>query len=132
MKNVIEMALTPNEMNNVLGTCHDCGKACYGRDDYIVKPAVWSAARLSGWRSGFLHLKCLEKRLGRRVKKKEFLLWQESGVARVHESDADEMAILWAKNGHTEAANALMIAKRMIQSAASAAKVRSKKGRTGG
>ena len=77
-------------------------------------------------------MEALPAPLGRRVKKKEFLLWQESGLARVRESDAEEMAILRAKNAHTEAANALMIAKRMIQSAASAAKVRSKKGRTGG
>ena len=72
MKNVIDFPLNKAEKQAVEGTCRDCGQPCYGRETYIVRPSVWNAAGLRAWRSGFLHLKCLEKRLGRRLKKTEF------------------------------------------------------------
>ncbi len=34
---------------------------------YIVKAKVWQAAGMARWDSGYLHEKCLEKRLGRKL-----------------------------------------------------------------
>ena len=112
MKTVIDIPIDDDLKKSIEGTCRDCGKPCYGRDSYIVRPSVWKAAGLSGWRSGFLHLKCLEKRLGRRVKKKEFLIWKELAGHRVRLSDADETAKIFAKNGQAEVAVFLRIAIR--------------------
>jgi hypothetical protein len=118
-------------MKSVEGTCRDCGMPFYGRDAYIVRPTVWKAAGLNGWRSGLLHLKCLEKRLGRRVNKREFLIRKESGVHRVRLSDADETADLFAKGGDVDTANALMIQKRNALIRANGAKKTANKERQG-
>ena len=42
---------------------------------YIVKAKVWQAAGMERWDSGYLHLKCLEQRLGRKLEREDFYAW---------------------------------------------------------
>ena len=54
--------------------CDECGSAVYAsRDDYTVRSEVWNTAHPEGF-TGRLHLDCLEKRLGRRLRRDDFSL----------------------------------------------------------
>lgn len=58
------------------GICKDCGQDFYWRDEYIVRPEVWTAAGEHGYYgTGLLHRRCLEKRLGRKLTKADLLVW---------------------------------------------------------
>lgn len=57
-----------NVSKHICGTCVDCGRACRVKDDFIVRSSVWEEAGMNGWHAGFLHLRCLEARLGRKLK----------------------------------------------------------------
>lgn len=52
--------------------CHECGKPC-SNHEYIVRAAVWQAAGMEK-HGGLLHMRCLEKRLGRCLVTADFLV----------------------------------------------------------
>ena len=53
--------------------CQDCDRPFYESDDYIVRGEIWGEAGMR-YDSGYLHQSCLEARLGRKLKHKDFLL----------------------------------------------------------
>jgi hypothetical protein len=56
-------------------TCADCGKRIAAKETaYIVRGEVWAAAGMHGWKGGYLHERCLAKRLGRTLTKRDYLL----------------------------------------------------------
>lgn len=58
--------------NQKMGVCVDCASDVLWRESYIVRNKVWEQAGMA-WDGGFLHLTCLEKRLGRKLTVKDFL-----------------------------------------------------------
>jgi len=61
--------------NAVMGKCLDCGKVILYRDNYYVRPAIWSQAGMEGYFAGFLHRVCLQTRLGRELTKDDLTAW---------------------------------------------------------
>jgi hypothetical protein len=56
--------------------CVDCRNPCFAHHHFVVRSAVWAEAGMNGWATGYLHQTCLEKRLGRKLKKRdELLVW---------------------------------------------------------
>jgi hypothetical protein len=56
-------------------TCVDCQQPMSVREHlYIVRGEVWRAAAMERWDSGCLHEACLEKRLGRKLTKDDYLV----------------------------------------------------------
>ena len=66
-------------------TCVDCGKNTapfdgHGNpiwekfDHYVVRDEVWKQAGMNGWESGYLCRPCLERRLGRKLAKADYLV----------------------------------------------------------
>ena len=53
--------------------CVDCDRPLYWSDDYIVRGEIWEQAGMK-WDSGYLHQSCLEARLGRKLKRADFLM----------------------------------------------------------
>jgi len=56
--------------------CDHCQKLVDGSDLlYIARGEVWRAAGMTGW-LGWLHLPCMEERLGRKAEiEKDLLVW---------------------------------------------------------
>jgi hypothetical protein len=65
--------------NPPMGTCVHCKKPCFLRDTFIVKGEVWKEAGMGGWNGGYLHLDCLNERIGRELKGGELLVWNVGG-----------------------------------------------------
>jgi hypothetical protein len=57
----------------VMGSCVDCGEPCYLYQEYMVKDETWAGAGMGPL--GWLHIECLEKRLGRKLEPEELLCW---------------------------------------------------------
>ena len=57
----------PRADQNLNHKCVDCSQPILLRDLYVVRNSVWAAAGMNGWSAGWLHLHCLEKRLGRKL-----------------------------------------------------------------
>jgi hypothetical protein len=66
--------LTTNETAALGGHCVDCGKKVFASDEYLVRSETWAAAGMGGWQSGLLHRTCLERRLGRKLRREEILV----------------------------------------------------------
>ena len=45
------------------------------RGFYIVRGNIWMESGMGAWDAGFLHLHCLEKRLGRKLTDHDLLVW---------------------------------------------------------
>ncbi len=69
--------------NVTIDPCRDCGKPiCYATDYYMVHDRLWCRAfkiKLERYPdgsnncpAGMLHIKCLEKRLGRKLRQRDF------------------------------------------------------------
>ena len=56
-----------------MGICHDCSLPIAWRENYIVRPEVWAAAEMPP-HGGYLHLACLETRIGRELETADFLV----------------------------------------------------------
>jgi hypothetical protein len=57
------------------GVCMDCAKEILWREEYIVRPEVWTEATGKGYHdSGLLHRACLERRLGRNLTDADLLV----------------------------------------------------------
>ena len=56
-----------------MAICHDCSLPITWRESYIVRPEVWQAAGMPP-KGGYLHLACLETRIGRKLETADFLL----------------------------------------------------------
>ena len=56
-----------------MGICHDCSLPIAWRENYIVRPEVWAAAEMPP-HGGYLHLTCLETRIGRELETADFLV----------------------------------------------------------
>jgi hypothetical protein len=78
------------------GNCLHCGNPCDLRDSYLVRDSVWANAVRPGWKSGFLHLACLEERLGREVETSEFII-APGGL--IHKENTQTLLEIWVKNG---------------------------------
>lgn len=53
--------------------CHDCKLPILWKENYIVRPDVWEAAKMTP-KGGCLHLKCLEARIARKLETADFLV----------------------------------------------------------
>jgi NAD-dependent SIR2 family protein deacetylase len=53
--------------------CHDCKMSILWKENYIVRPDVWEAAKMTP-KGGCLHLKCLEARIERKLETADFLV----------------------------------------------------------
>lgn len=53
--------------------CHDCKLPILWKENYIVRPEVWEAAKMPP-KGGCLHLACLETRIGRKLETADFLV----------------------------------------------------------
>lgn len=53
--------------------CHDCKLPIFWKENYIVRPDVWKAAKMMP-KGGCLHLDCLEARIGRKLETADFLV----------------------------------------------------------
>lgn len=53
--------------------CHDCKLPILWKENYIVRPDVWEAAKMTP-KGGCLHLKCLEARIERNLETADFLV----------------------------------------------------------
>jgi hypothetical protein len=51
--------------------CVDCHERCHSNDEYFVRDTVWREANTEGR----LHRECLERRLGRKLKNSDLVLW---------------------------------------------------------
>ena len=56
-----------------MSICHDCSLPIAWRETYIVRPEVWAAAEMPP-HGGYLHLACLETRIGRELETADFLV----------------------------------------------------------
>jgi hypothetical protein len=65
-----------NEIGDtVQGRCAECGRDFKWKHYYMVSDATWKAAGMRGFFSGYLHLRCLERRFERRVRDDELRCW---------------------------------------------------------
>lgn len=74
--------------------CLDCDQLCQreSADNYLVYDDVWEEAGLKGWKSGRLHRKCLEKRLGRTLAINDLFMWTTpEGKASVRVKDVPRL-----------------------------------------
>jgi hypothetical protein len=59
----------------VEGRCSECGKLCLIPNDvYIVRGEIWREAGMADWDSGYLHQRCLEARIGRKLMQDDLLV----------------------------------------------------------
>jgi hypothetical protein len=84
-KRLLRALLTADETAALGGRCVDCRKEFLASDEYLVRNETWAAAGMAGWKSGLLHRACLEKRLSRKVRREELLLWFVRYVGKVAE-----------------------------------------------
>ena len=56
-----------------MAICHACRLPIAWRENYIVRPEVWANAGVPP-NGGYLHLACLETRIGRKLETADFLV----------------------------------------------------------
>jgi hypothetical protein len=64
----------------VMGSYVHCGGPCYLYQEYVVKDETWAVAGMGAL--GRLHIKCLEKRLGRKLEPKKLRCWPVGKASR--------------------------------------------------
>lgn len=62
----------------IMGTCLGCQKPCFLHEEYIVRASVWAAANMTKY-GGYLHARCLEKRLRRKLTRRDYLVVPKKG-----------------------------------------------------
>jgi hypothetical protein len=72
----LDLSLQPEDLKQLRRRrrCKECGQPVSVEGQlYQVRDETWSAAGMRGWASGLLHMACLEKRLGRKLREEELL-----------------------------------------------------------
>jgi hypothetical protein len=74
-KKKLENAKQPKKRvsQQIMALCHDCKLPIFRKEDFIVRPEVWEAAKMSP-EGGCLHQACLENRIGRKLETIDFLV----------------------------------------------------------
>lgn len=79
----------------VIARCVHCRRFFRERDHYMVRNAVWAAAGMDNYQAGYLHMRCLEERLGRKLTGADMLARHTKAGIEIHPDylDSPEMAL---------------------------------------